>query len=254
MNAQGQAPSLEGRLAIVTGGARGIGLAVCERMLAAGASVAIFDMDVPATEEAVRSLGDHDGRIRSAQVDVRDPGSIVSGIAATVDEGEPVDVLVNNAGIVGTSAPITGLSDEDWSETIDSDLTSVFNCCRAVLPLMSRDGRASIVNLASVTGKEGNPNQIPYSVAKAGVIALTKALARETAPEIRVNCVAPALTRTRILDDLPDEVIEYARERIPLGRLGEPSEVAAVVHFLASDDAGFVTGQCYDVSGGRASY
>jgi 2-dehydro-3-deoxy-L-rhamnonate dehydrogenase (NAD+) len=246
--------ALDGRLAIVTGGARGIGMAVCQRLLDAGASVAIWDVDGEAAGAAAEDLGAHNGRVRFAQVDVREPASIETGMESALDGAEEVDVLVNNAGIVGTSGPITELSDEHWRETIDSDLTSVFNCCRAVLPRMRRDGRASIVNIASVTGKEGNPNQIPYSVAKAGVIALTKALARETAPQIRVNCVAPALTRTRILDDLPDEVIEYALERIPLGRLGEPGEVAAVVHFLASDDAAFVTGQCYDVSGGRSSY
>jgi 3-oxoacyl-[acyl-carrier protein] reductase len=255
VDADGSAMGMEGRLAIVTGGARGIGLAVCRRLLAAGASVAIWDNDESAAEKAERELGGHhDGRVRRAQVDVRDPDSIGSGLAAAMNGSDQIDVLVNNAGIVGTSGPITGLRDEDWRETIDTNLTSVFNCCRAVLPRMTREGHGSIVNVSSVTGKEGNPNQIPYSVAKAGVIALTKALARETAPEIRVNCVAPALTRTRILDHLPDEVIEYARERIPLGRLGEPAEVAAVVHFLASDDAAFVTGQCYDVSGGRASY
>jgi 3-oxoacyl-[acyl-carrier protein] reductase len=119
---------------------------------------------------------------------------------------------------------------------------------------MRAGGGGSIVNVASVTGKEGNPEQVPYSVAKAGVIALTKALAREVAPEIRVNCVAPALTKTRMLDELPSQVVEYALGKIVMGRVGEPEEVAAVVHFLASDDASFVTGQCYDISGGRSSY
>jgi 3-oxoacyl-[acyl-carrier protein] reductase len=163
-------------------------------------------------------------------------------------------VLVNNAGIPGRSGPITELSDADWEEVVQSDLSSVFYCCRALVDTMRVRGGGSIVNIASVTGKEGNPGQIPYSVAKAGVIALTKALAREVAPEIRVNSVAPGLTRTRLLDELPPHVVDYALGKIVLGRVAEPEEVASVVHFLAADDSSFVTGQCYDISGGRSSY
>jgi NAD(P)-dependent dehydrogenase (short-subunit alcohol dehydrogenase family) len=245
---------LDGRLAIVTGGARGIGLAVARRFVDAGATVAIWDRDWDEAARAVDRLRDEGGAADAYDVDVRRPSSIDHGLREALDRDGHVDVLVNNAGVVGRSAPLVELNDEDWDETILTDLTGVFYCCRAVMPAMRADSGGVIVNVASVTGKEGNPGQVPYSVAKAGVIALTKTLAREAAPQIRVNCVAPALTRTRILDSLPQPVIDYALQRMPIGRVALPEEIAAVVHFLSSDDASFVTGQCYDVSGGRSTY
>ena len=245
---------LDGRWAIVTGGARGIGLATAKRLAGAGAGILLWDIDSATANQAAATLREDGGDAWAVDVDVTSPESIAEGLADSLERCPGVDLLVNNAGIPGTSAPITDLSDGDWDQVVLSDLTSVFYCCRALVGAMRARGGGSIVNIASVTGKEGNPGQIPYTVAKAGVIALTKALAKEVAPHIRVNCVAPALTRTRLLDELPPEVVDYALEKIVLGRVAEPAEVASVVHFLAADDASFVTGQCYDISGGRSSY
>ena len=194
------------------------------------------------------------GDVHPHHVDVTRPAAIAGGLRDSLDQGGRLDIVVNNAGLAGRSAPLIALEDSDWDEVVLTNLTSVFYCCRAVLPAMRERRAGVIVNLASVAGKEGNPNQVPYSVAKAGVITLTKALARELAPDIRVNCVAPALTRTRMIETLPKEIVDYALQRIPIGRVAAPEEIAAVVHFLCSDDASFVTGQCYDVSGGRSTY
>jgi 2-dehydro-3-deoxy-L-rhamnonate dehydrogenase (NAD+) len=241
-------------LAIVTGGARGIGLAAARRFAARGNRVAIWDRDATGAEEAAAGLRQEGAEASAHPVDVTKPEEIGAALEQSLNGVREVDVLVNNAGIAGRSAPVTELGDDDWNEILASDVTSVFYCCRAVLPVMRGGGRGVIVNVASVTGKEGNPNQVPYSVAKAGVIALTKALAREVAPDVRVNCVAPTLIRTRMLDEVPQDVLDYALARIPLGRIGTPEEVASVIDFLASDDASFITGQCYDVSGGRSTY
>lgn len=241
--------------AIVTGGARGIGRAIAETLAAAGHGVVIADRDAAAAEQTASELRTAGHRAFAAQVDVADRASVEAMVAASVAEFGTVSVLVNNAGIAGKAAPIAEQTDADWDLMMAVDLKSVYLCCQAVLPHMLENKHGSIVNVASIAGKEGNPNMVPYSAAKAGVIGLTKSLGKEVAQHgVRVNAVAPAVIGTEILLQLTQQQIDYMTSKIPMARLGKPEEVANVVAFLASDAAGFVTAQCYDVSGGRATY
>jgi NAD(P)-dependent dehydrogenase (short-subunit alcohol dehydrogenase family) len=246
---------LPGRVAIVTGAARGIGFAIAKRLSKAGASVVIADIDEEGAAAAVERLRDDGGEAEVAVADLTSPDEVGAMVERALDAFDKLDILVNNAGITGRDAPLWELTDKDWERVLGLNLTSTFYCCRAAIPHMRERLSGTIVNVASISGKEGNPNMIPYSVSKAGVICLTKALAKEVIQEgVRVNCVAPAVIETPILEQLQPEAIEYMESKIPMGRMGSPEEVAAVVHFLASDEASFVTGQCYDVSGGRATY
>jgi 2-dehydro-3-deoxy-L-rhamnonate dehydrogenase (NAD+) len=243
------------KVAIVTGAARGIGLAVARRLAQAGMAVVVADLDLPAAEQAAAGLRGGGHRALAVQVDVSRRDSVEAMVERTVAEFGRLDGLVNNAGIAGRAAPITEQTDEDWDTMMAVDLKSVYLCCQAALRPMLAQGSGAIVNVASIAGKEGNPNMVPYSAAKAGVIALSKALGKEVAQQgIRVNAVAPAVIETDILKQLTPAQVEYMKSRVPMGRFGLPEEAAQVIHFLLSDESSFVTAQCYDVSGGRATY
>ena len=246
---------LSGQTAIVTGAGRGIGAGIASRLARAGARVAVADFDLPSAEKSAASICLGGYQAFAVQADVSQSDSVADMVERVVGESGQIHILVNNAGIGGSAAPVWEQSDEDWRKVIDVNLTGVFLCCRAVIPHMREHNYGRIINIASVAGKEGNPNMVAYSASKAGVIAIAKSLAKEVATEnICVNAVTPAVIRTPILDQLTAETVEYMISKIPSGRTGEIEEVAAVVHFLASPDCSFVTGQTYDVSGGRSTY
>lgn len=243
---------LTGQTAIVTGAATGIGEAIARRLAKAGAAVAVADLNLDGASAAARSMG---GDAFPLRLDISRSGSANAAVEEVIARRGRIDVLVNNAGIAGKAAPLWEQTDEDWQTVIAVNLLGVVYCTRAVLPHMRSRKYGRIVNVASIAGKEGNPNMSPYSATKAAVIAFTKSVGKEVATEgICVNAVAPAVIRTHILDQLTPEQVDYMTQRIPMHRTDTTEEVAAVVHFLASPDCSFVTGQCYDASGGRATY
>jgi len=243
---------LTGRRALVTGAARGIGQAIAQRLVADGARVAIGDVDMDRATQAAGELGDH---ALAVSLDVTSPENWAEVVTTIARDWGGLDILVNNAGIAGRAAPAWELEVAEWQQVIDIDLSGVFFGCRAVLPTMTAAGYGRIVNIASIAGKEGNPNAVPYSAAKAGVIGLTKAIAKEVATTgVLVNAVTPAVIETEILAQVTEEHIAYMTSRIPMGRTGKPEEVAALVRFLCSDDLTFSTGAVFDLSGGRATY
>jgi 2-dehydro-3-deoxy-L-rhamnonate dehydrogenase (NAD+) len=244
--------SLAGRTAIVTGAATGIGQAIALRLADAGATVAVVDLNLPGAEKSAAALPH--GAF-AVQADVADAASVGKAVDTVLQQTGQIDILVNNAGIAGPAAYIWDQTDEDWQRNIAINLTGVFNFCRAVIPHMRKRSYGRIVNVASIAGKEGNPRMTPYSATKAGVIGLTKSLGKEVATEgICVNAVSPAVVQTQILDQLTPEQVAYMTDRIPMRRTARPEEIAYVVHFLSSSECSFVTAQCYDASGGRATY
>ncbi|WP_137890699.1 SDR family NAD(P)-dependent oxidoreductase [Ramlibacter sp. 2FC] len=240
---------LNGRHAVITGGAAGLGLAIAQRMLASGARVTLWDRDPQALACAAGQLG---AGVRTVAVDVSEHASVVQAVAQT--EGA-IDALVNSAGVTGPNTRLWDYPPEAWRQVLDVNLNGLFYCCREIVPRMRERNWGRIVNIASVAGKDGNPNASAYSASKAAVIALTKSLGKELADTgIRVNCVTPAAVKTAIFDQMTPEHIQFMLSKIPMGRFGLPEEVAAMVGWLCTEDCSFSTGAVFDLSGGRSSY
>jgi NAD(P)-dependent dehydrogenase (short-subunit alcohol dehydrogenase family) len=245
---------LRGRVAVITGAARGIGFAIAARALRSGAAVSLWDVDREKLESAREKLSAL-GAVSSEPAEMTDRAAVEAAAAATIGHHRRIDILVNNAGITGGNAPVWELDPHVWRRVIDVNLTGPFLACRAVVPHMLAAGYGRIVNVASVAGKEGNPNASHYSASKAGLIGFTKSLAKELAgKQVLVNCVTPAVARTEILSQMKQEHIDYMLSRIPMGRFVEVDEIAALACWLASEDCSFSTGGVFDISGGRASY
>jgi len=241
---------LNGRHAVVTGGASGIGFAIAQRLAGSGATVAIWDLDEAAGRMAAAALSGS-----AVAVDVGDAASVASAVQATLQATPAIDILINNAGITGPNDKLWDYPVEAWKDVFTVNVHGVFHCCRAVVPLMRARNYGRIVNIASVAGKEGNPNASAYSASKAAVIGLTKSLGKELADTgIRVNCVTPAAVRTPLFAQMTQQHVDYMLSKIPLGRFGEPDEIAALVAWLATEECSFSTGAVFDLSGGRATY
>ena len=241
---------LKNRIAIVTGGAQGFGLAMVEKFLASGAKVIIWDKDKNLLESL--KLGDE---VKTFEVDVTDFNSVESATKKSIELFGSIDILVNNAGIAGPSHKTWDYPLKDWQAVIDIDLTGVFYCCKSIVPHMIDKDYGRIVNISSIAGKEGNPNAMPYSAAKAGVIALTKSLGKELADKnIAVNCVTPAAAKTRIFDQISQEHIDYMLSKIPRNRFAKVEELGSLVSWMVSEENSFTTGAVFDLSGGRATY
>jgi 2-dehydro-3-deoxy-L-rhamnonate dehydrogenase (NAD+) len=243
---------LKGRVAVITGGAQGIGYATAERFVASGAKVVLWDIDAALLTSARSQLG---AAASTGVVELTDAAAVGAATQAALAAHGRIDILVNNAGITGGNAATWELAPDVWRRTIDVNLVAPYLTCHAIVPVMIKQGYGRIVNVASVAGKEGNPNASHYSASKAGLIALTKSLGKELATKnILVNAVAPAAARTAIFDQMTPQHIDFMLSKIPMGRFVEPKEIAAAITWLASEDCSFTTASVLDVSGGRATY
>ena len=241
-----------GRHAVVTGGATGLGYAVAQRLVASGGSVTLWDRDEAAAGKAAAALG---ARAWAVAVDVSQHASVCAAVLATLQHAPTVDALVNSAGITGPNVKLWDYPVDDWRQVVDVNLNGLFMCCREWVPHLRANNYGRIVNIASVAGKEGNPNASAYSASKAAVIALTKSLGKELADTgVRVNCVTPAAVKTAIFDQMTPEHIAFMLSKIPMGRFGTSEEVAAMVSWLCTEECSFSTGAVFDLSGGRSSY
>jgi len=245
---------LGGRFAVVTGGAQGIGRAIVERFLGSGATVAIWDRDADFAKKTAAELAGK-GRVETVAVDVTDYASVEDAREQTLKLFGRIDILVCNAGIAGPNVKTWDYPVDAWRQVLSVNLDGPFHCCRAVAPVMIAQNYGRIVNIASIAGKEGNPNAPAYSASKAGVIALTKSLGKELAAhDISVNCLTPAAAKTAIFDQMTQEHIDFMLSKIPRGRFVTVDEIAALVAFCASSECSFTTGAVFDISGGRATY
>lgn len=243
----------EGQVAVVTGGGNGIGAAVAERLAASGARVAVWDLDLSVLDERVRRIPTK--RILFQKVDVSDAEGVAEATEETVRAYGTVDVLVNSAGIAGPTSALADYPVEQWQRVHKVNVEGTFIVARAIIPIMVAQNYGRIVNIASIAGKEGNPNASAYSASKAAVIALTKSLGKElAAKDIAVNCVTPATAKTRILDQVSQEFVDYMISKIPRGRFVTVEEIASMVLWIASQENSFTTGAVFDLSGGRATY
>ena len=241
---------LKDKVAVVTGGAQGFGLAIVEKFLASDAKVIIWDKD----KEMMSSLNLGDN-VHTVEVDVTNFDSVTKATKQSLKIHNSIDILVNNAGIAGPSFKTWEYPIDEWQKVIDIDLSGVFYCCKSVVPHMIEKNYGKIVNIASIAGKEGNPNAMPYSAAKAGVIALTKSLGKELADKnIAINCVTPAAAKTRIFDQISQEHIDYMLSKIPRNRFVKVEELASLVAWMSSDENSYTTAGVFDLSGGRATY
>ncbi|MGX9393312.1 SDR family NAD(P)-dependent oxidoreductase [Nitrobacteraceae bacterium UC4446_H13] len=243
---------LNGRCAVVTGGAQGFGRAITERFVSSGAKVAIWDHDIALAEQTAKQIG---AAVTAVQVDVSDLAAVERARDATLAKLGKIDILVNNAGIAGINKTVWETDFDEWRKVLRINLDGPFICCKAVVPTMVKQNYGRIVNIASIAGKEGNPNAAHYSASKAGLIALTKSLGKELAGyEIAVNAVTPAAAKTAIFDQMTQQHIDFMLSKIPKGRFVLVEELAAMVAWLASEDCAFSTGAVFDISGGRATY